>query len=124
MRATYSCDSKVYKRYYLMQVGNGSPYFSGALFQRRYGLGSIFGSIAKSIMLLIKSGAKAIGKQALKGGLGFASDILAGKDVKQAAVDRAQSAGSMLLRQVVKRKRKRTSRVQKKRRKRSSNKFS
>ena len=38
-----------------------------------------FSSLAKSIMPLIKSGAKAIGKQALKGGLGFASDVLAGK---------------------------------------------
>ena len=73
-------------------------------------------------MPLIKSGAKAIGKQALKGGLGFASDVLAGKDAKQAAVDRARSAGSTLLRQAAKRKP--TSRVQKKRRKRSSDIFS
>ena len=124
MRATYCCDSKAYERYYLTQVGNGGPYFSGAPFQRGYGLGSIFGSIAKSIMPLIKSGAKAIGKQALKGGLGFASDVLAGKDAKQAAVDRARSAGSTLLRQAAKRKRKPTSRVQKKRRKRSSDIFS
>ena len=121
MRATYCCDSKAYERYYLTQVGNGGPYFSGAPFQRGYGLGSIFGSIAKSIMPLIKSGAKAVGT---KGGLGFASDVLAGKDAKQAAVDRARSAGSTLLRQAAKRKRKPTSRVQKKRRKRSSDIFS
>ena len=98
MRATYCCDSKAYESYYLTQVGNGGSYFSGAPFQRGYGLGSIFGSIAKLIMPLIKSGAKAIGKLALKGGLGFALDVLAGKDAKQAAVDRAWSAGSTLLR--------------------------
>ena len=97
MRAAYRCDSKAYKRYYLTQVGNGSPYFSGAPLPRGYGLGSIFGSIAKLIMPLIKSGVKAIGKQALKGGLGFASDVLAGKDVKQAAVNRTRSVGSTLL---------------------------
>ena len=124
MCATYCCDSKAYERYYLTQVGNSSPYFNGAPFQRGYGLGSIFGSIAKSIMPLIKSGAKVIRKQALKGGLGFTSDVLAGKDVKEAAVDRARSAGSILLRQTAKRKRKPTSRVQKKRCKRSSDIFS
>ena len=97
MQATYCCDSKAYERYYLTQVGNGSAYFSGAPFQRGYGLGSIFGSIAKLIMPLIKLGVKVIAKQALKGGLGFASDVLAGKDAKQAAVDRAQSAGWTLL---------------------------
>ena len=75
-------------------------------------------------MPLIKSGAKAIGKQALKGDLGFASDVLAGKEAKQAAVDRARSAGSTLLRQAAKQKQKPTSRVQKKRRKRSSDIFS
>ena len=52
-------------------------------------------------MPLIKSGAKAIGKQALKGGLGFASDVLAGKNAKEAAVERAKMAGSSLLRQIV-----------------------
>ena len=106
MCATYCCDSKAYEHYYLTQVGNDSLYFIEAPFQRGYGLGSIFGSIAKLIMPLMKSGVKAIGKQALKGGLGFASDVLAGKDAKQAAVDRAQAAGSILLRQAAKRKRK------------------
>ena len=70
-------------------------------------------------MPLIKSGAKAIGKQALKGGLGFASDVLAGKNAKEAAVERAKMAGSSLLRQAAGRKRKAPGRVQKKRRKRT-----
>ena len=124
MRAKYCCDSKAYQSYYLNQVGNGGLYFSGAPFQRGYGLGSIFTSLAKSIMPLVKSGAKAIGKQALKGGLGFASDVLAGKNAKQAAVDRARAASSTLLRQAANRKRKAPARLQKKRRKRSSDIFS
>ena len=80
-----------------MQVVKESPYFSGALFQRGYGLGSVFGSLAKSIMPLIKSGAMVIRKQVLKGGLGFTLNPLAEKGAKQAAVDRARSAGSTLL---------------------------
>ena len=69
------------------------------------------------------SGVKAIGKQVLKGSLGFTSDVLAGKHAKQAAVDHARSAGATLLRQAAKRKHKPTWRVQKKRRKRSSDIF-
>ena len=75
-------------------------------------------------MPLVKSGVKAISKQALKGGLGFASDVLAGKNAKQAAVDSAQAASSTLLRQAANRKRKAPVRLQKKQRKRSSDIFS
>ena len=115
MRVKYCCDSKAYQSYYLNQIGNGGPYFSGAPFQNGYGLRGIFSSLEKSIMLLIKSGAKAIGKQVIKGGLGFASDVLAGKDAKEAAVKCAKMAGSSLLRQAAGRKCKAPARVQKKR---------
>ena len=75
-------------------------------------------------MPLIKSGAKAIGKQALKCGLSFASDVLAEKNAKEAAVEHAKMAGSSLLRQAAGRKRKAPVRVQKKRRKRTNDIFS
>ena len=52
-------------------------------------------------MPLIKSGAKAIGKQALKSGVGFASVVTKGKNIKQAAIDCAKAAGSSLLHQAV-----------------------
>ena len=75
-------------------------------------------------MPLIKSGAKAVGKQALKGGLGFASDVLAVKNAKEAAVERAKMAGFSLLQQAAGRKHKAPVRVQKKRRKRTNDIFS
>ena len=106
MHVKYCFDSKAYQSYYLNQIRNGGPYFSSAPFQNGYSLGGIFSSLAKSIMPLIKSGARAICKQALKGGLGFASDVLAGKDAKEAAVERAKTAGFSLLRQAAGRKRK------------------
>ena len=72
-------------------------------------------------MPLLKSGAKAIGKQALKSWVGFASDVLQEKNVKQAAIDRAKAAGSNLLQRAVKRKN--PPRVQKSKRRRKKDIF-
>ena len=58
MRVKYCCDAKAYENYYLSQVGHGMPYFSGARIQQGYGLGNLFSSIAKSVLPLVKSGAK------------------------------------------------------------------
>ena len=118
MRTKYCCDVKAHENYYLHQVGHGGPYFSGSAYQKGYGLGGIFSSIAKTVLPLVKSGAKAIGKQVLRSGVGFASDVLEGKNAKQAAIDRAKSAGSNLLKVAVrKRKRPNQKKVQKKRHK-------
>ena len=116
MRSVYCCNSASYEKYYLDQVGHGQ-YFSGAAFQRGYGLVNIFASLGKAILPLVKSGAKAIGKQALKSGVAFASDALAGKNVKQAALERTKQAGSTLLRQATAPKKRKAPRVQKKKRK-------
>ena len=108
MHAKYCCDSQAYQNYYLNQVGHG--YFNDARYQQGYGLGNIFSSIAKTVLPLVKSGFKAIGKQVLCSGVGFASDVLSGKNAKQAAIDRAKAAGSNLLKAAA---RKRTARPQK-----------
>ena len=108
MRAKYCCDSQAYQNYYLNQVGHG--YFNGARYQQGYGLGNIFSSIAKTVLPLVKNGSKAIGKQVLRSGVGFASDVLSGKNVKQAAIDRAKATGSNLLKAAA---RKRKARPQK-----------
>ena len=46
------------ENYYLSQVGHGMPYFAGARVQQGYGLGNLFSSIAKSVLPLVKKGAK------------------------------------------------------------------
>ena len=118
MRTKYCCDVKAHENYYLHQVGHGAPYFSGAAYQKGYGLSGIFSSIAKTVLPLVKSGAKAIGNQVLRSGVGFASDVLKGKNAKQAAIARAKSAGSNLLKAAVQKRKKSTrKKVQKKRRK-------
>ena len=72
-------------------------YFAGARVQQGYGLGNLFSSIAKSVLPLVKKGAKTLGKQVLQSGVEFASDVLHGKNVKQAAIDQAKTASSNLL---------------------------
>ena len=124
MRVKYCCNAKSYENYYLSQTGSGLPYFSGAAYQKGYGLGGIFSSIAKTVLPLIKSGAKAIGKQVLRSGVGFASDVLKGKNVKQAAIDRAKSGGSNLLESALKKRKRPTGKVQKKKRKKHNDIFS
>ena len=51
-------------------------------------------------MPLVKRGAKSIGKEVLKSGTNFVSDILEGKNLKQAALNRTKETGSNLLRKV------------------------
>ena len=60
-------------------------------------MGNIFSSIAKTVFTLVKSESNAVGKQVLLSGIGFASDVLSGKNAKQAAIDRAKATGFNLL---------------------------
>ena len=117
MRAEYCCDSQAYQNYYLNQVGHG--YFNGARYQQGYGLGNIFSSITKTVLPLVKSGSKAIGKQVLRSRVGFASDVLSGKNAKQAAINRAKAAGSNLFKAAARKRKARPqkTRVEKRRRK-------
>ena len=117
MRAKYCCDPQAYQNYYLNQVGHG--YFNGARYQQGYGLGNVFSSIVKTVLPLFKSGSKAIGKQILRSGVGFASDVLSEKNAKQAAIDRAKAAGSNLLKAAARKRKARPqkTRVEKRRRK-------
>ena len=83
-----------YTHYYLEQQGRGMSVFRGSPWQmghgqKGYGLGGLFRSVARSVMPLVKSSAKALGNIALNSGANFVSDVLAGKNVKQAAKARA-----------------------------------
>ena len=120
MRVKYCCDAKAYENYYLSQVGHGMPYFAGARVQQGYGLGNLFSP-------LVKKGAKTLGKQVLQSGVEFASDVLHGKNAKQAAIDQARAAGSNLLQaaqQKIGKRKAAPRKVQKKKRKRHHDIFS
>ena len=87
-------------RYYLDQQGHGMPVFIGSPWQlghgqMGYGLGGLFRSVARAVMPMVKSGAKALGNIALKSGANFVGDVLAGKNVKEAAKARALEAANV-----------------------------
>lgn len=55
-----------------MNVYRGTPY------QRGYGIGSFLGGLFRTVAPILRSGAKAVGKQVLRSGIGFLGDIAAG----------------------------------------------
>ena len=81
-----------YNDYYARQAGGALPYFAGAQYQRGHGLGSLFGSLLRSAMPLIKRGSVALGKGALKTGVRIAGDVLSGQNIKTAAKRRVTDA--------------------------------
>ena len=87
-----------YVRYYLnQQQGDGLTVFKGAPWQIDYrqmgcGLGGLFPSVARSVMPIVKSGARALGNIALNSGANFLGDVLAGKNVKKYAKAREKQA--------------------------------
>ena len=88
-KASCCCDAKGYEDYYVKQAGNGMPFFAGAQQQKGYGLGGVLASIGRAVMHSSRSGMQ------------FASDVLEGRNVKQAAVRRAKQAGSNLLKRAI-----------------------
>ena len=93
LKASYCCDAKACEDYYVNQAGNGMAFFAGAQQQKGYGLGGVSASIGCAVMPLFKPGARAIGREVLRSGMQFASNVLEGQNVKQAAVRRAKQAG-------------------------------
>jgi hypothetical protein len=65
-------------------------------YQRGHGLGSIFESLFKSAVPLLKRGAKNLGREALKTGLNLASDVMERQNVIQATKSRLKSTGQKL----------------------------
>ena len=70
-----------YNEYYARQAGGALPYFAGAQYQRGHGLGSLFGGLLRNAMPLIKRGAVALGKGALKTGVRIADDVMSGQSI-------------------------------------------
>ena len=97
-----------YVRYYLDQQGHGMSVFRGSPWQlghgqMGYGLGGLFRSVARTVMPMVKSGAKAFGNIALNSGANFIGDVLAGKNVKEAAKARTREAADATKQKAVQR---------------------
>lgn len=89
--------SNIYYNYYLAQTGNGLNHFSGPVFQRGNGLGSIFKSLVRFITPVFRPVGKAIGREALRTGSKIASDLLAGRNLRDTLKSNLREAGSNLL---------------------------
>ena len=79
-RGVLVTDVKQLTDHYLRQQrGENIIGFPGARIQRGYGIGGIFKSLARIVILLFKRGAKAIGKRALQAATEVGQDVLEGK---------------------------------------------
>ena len=79
-------DAKLLKDHFLRQQHGGNiAGYRGARFQRGYGIGGIFKSLARCAIPLFKQGAKVVGKRALKAATEVGQDVLQGKNVRESA---------------------------------------
>ena len=104
----YSKPDNAWKDYYYAQAfpeesslqrGGNVPFYHGPVLQRGYGLGSIFKSVARSVMLSLKE----IGKSALTTGLEVLQDVAKGENIKSAAKKRLKENSLAFLNDTVSR---------------------
>ena len=82
-----------YDDYYMQQIGSGLPVFKGSRYQKGMGLGSMFRSFFRCILPVfkthalpaIKSGAKAVGSEAVRSVANIATDAINGQDIEESA---------------------------------------
>lgn len=87
-----------YTNYYVNQAGSGmSHFYSGLPYQKGYGLGSFLGGLFRTVFPLFKSGAQAVGREALRAGSHVLTDMATGSDSLSTSLKRhAGEAGSNL----------------------------
>ena len=91
--------------YYSRQTGGGDHYFKGTTYQRGHGLGGLFGRLFRAavplfkntVSPLLKRGAKAMAREALKTGVGVANDLLDGGSFQNSLERRGKLAARHLM---------------------------
>jgi hypothetical protein len=82
-RGTLVVYEKLLRDHFLRKKrGGNTAGYRGARFQRGYGIGGIFKSLARYAIPLLKQGAKVVGKRALQAATEVGQDVLQGKNVK------------------------------------------
>lgn len=88
-----------YENYYTHQAGSGiGVIYKGVPYQRGHGIGSFLGGLFRSVLPLLSSGAKAIGKEALSAGVGFLSDMAKARPMDESIKSRLKEISSNLKR--------------------------
>ena len=89
-------------RYPVGQMGYGDlPGYRGSRYQRGYGIGSLLGSLFRAATPLLKSGAKALVKQGARFGTEVVSDVIEGRNIKEAARERGAQVARRVGRKAV-----------------------
>lgn len=74
-----------YHDYYIDQVGTGvGAIYRGTISQKGHGFGSFLKGLFRSVMPLLKSGLKTVGKEAVRSGSYFINDVVNDVPVKDA----------------------------------------
>lgn len=88
-----------YEHYYKHQAGSGiGVIYKGVANQRGHGIGSFLGGLFRSVLPLVSSGAKVIGREALNAGVGLLSDMVNTKPLDESIRSRFQEATTNLKR--------------------------
>lgn len=88
-----------YHHYYANQAGTGvGVIYKGVPYQRGHGIGSFLGGLFRSVLPLLSSGAKVIGKEALNAGVGLLSDMVNARPLEESVTNRFKDATSNLKR--------------------------
>lgn len=89
-----------YVSYYVNQVGQGFPAYSGLPVQHGRGLGQVLGSLFRSAAPLLKRGALALGKKALSTGARVVGDMASGEAFSTALKGRLKQGAKELFQEV------------------------
>lgn len=90
-----------YEDYYSHQAGSGvGVIYKGTPYQRGHGIGSFLGGLFRSVLPLLSSGARAIGKEALSTGVGVLSDMFNAQPIDDSIKTRLKEATTNLKRKV------------------------
>jgi len=91
-----------YIAYYSNQAGSGiGPYYVGGTpYHSGRGIGSWLSGLFRTVFPLVKSGAKAIGQEALNSGFGLLRDAITQKPIKASIRQRVREAGENLMSKV------------------------
>lgn len=75
--------------YYLSQAGSGAgQFYAGSANQKGYGIGGFLGGLFRTIMPFLRSGAKAVSREALRAGSHILADAASGEQPLSVSVKR------------------------------------
>lgn len=89
-----------YTEHYDTQLGGGGMenFYRGAPYQRGHGIGSFLGGLFRRVLPLLTSGARAVGKEALRTGMHVMADMENNVPFKESIKARAKESGLELKR--------------------------